>query len=139
MEVEGEAGALVLRASSSSVISPGFMAVYSGHALKQQSQGGAHSAADGDREAGDGGEGGEDAAAEEGWDGQPQGVGTVIASIQVTCRKAGSGLVLDAGPRVAVGLGFAVSGAVFASILVICSTAGVGWKAWCTSLGLVKG
>ena len=90
MEVEGEAGALVLRGSSSSVISPGFMAVYSSHALKQQPQGNAASVADGDCEAVDGAVEGEDAAAEEGWDEKPAAASAVIASIQVVCRKARS-------------------------------------------------
>lgn len=91
MDVEGESGALILRASCSSVISPGFLSVYSTHALKQ-SKGGSETDASGDDDAGgDEGVGSEGiAAGEEGiasaveaWSGAPSDATTVIAAMTV--------------------------------------------------------
>ena len=92
--MEGEAGALVLRASSSSVISPGFLSVYSSHALKQRAEGddGTDADAEGDDGGAGGAEGGEDAAAVEWWSGRPQAGGAVIASIQVIHRTVSTGI-----------------------------------------------
>ena len=91
MDVEGDDGAVILRASYSSVISPGFLSVYSTHALKQ-SRGGSETDASGDDDRG-GDEGvrsegiaaGEEgiASAVESWSGAPSDATAVIAAMTV--------------------------------------------------------